>query len=563
MMLVVTLLTLLAIFYAERSASATAAAEFGRRFQADLDALHQLQAIRQATLVERCRSLVRKPRLHAALEDNALDLLYPSAEDELRELTGPEAAAAGMEILYYRFLDRHGAVIRPQRPGQAGELGRDEALLGLPSTPENRQLGYLARPEATGDRQVSELVAMPIRSGETGEAIATLVLGFRPIDFGRGERELRSGLWLGGRLWLSTLPAPAQDLVGEAVAQALAAGAGEQHLELRVEGEPCLLFFRQLNPGSLFPPACEVCLFPLEELAARRRQLRWQIGGLGTLLLLGGFVASNFVSVRLSRPVEKLAKDSEQNLEQRRRAEHALHLTSEELQRSVRFSSDASHQLRTPVAVLRAGLEELLLDEELRPAVREELAALIHQTLQLGGIIDDLLLLSRMEAGHLRLEPGRVDLVELVGAWLDDLGVLPDPFGLSAETELPAHLWVQGEKRYTSIIVQNLLENARKYNRERGRILISGREAGDGRVVLLVGNTGAAIPAEAQAHVFERFHRGGVGEKVAGHGLGLNLARELASLHGGELQLLRSENDWTEFQVSFVTAPQAGEGGAA
>ena len=65
--------------------------------------------------------------------------------------------------------------------------------------------------------------------------------------------------------------------------------------------------------------------------------------------------------------------------------------------------------------------------------------------------------------------------------------------------------------------------------------------------------------AEIQEHIFERFHRGAAGENVPGYGLGLNLARELARLHGGELRLVSSENDWTEFEVSFSCAPITGE----
>jgi signal transduction histidine kinase len=73
-----------------------------------------------------------------------------------------------------------------------------------------------------------------------------------------------------------------------------------------------------------------------------------------------------------------------------------------------------------------------------------------------------------------------------------------------------------------------------------------------------VGNTGRPVPAAAQEHIFERFHRGAVGENVPGHGIGLTLARELARLHGGDLRLARSDEDWTEFEVRFRLAPSAG-----
>ena len=75
---------------------------------------------------------------------------------------------------------------------------------------------------------------------------------------------------------------------------------------------------------------------------------------------LGGFVVSHFFSQRLSQPVEKLAVVSEENRAQRQRAEAKLEATAEELQRSARFSADASHQLKSPITVLRAGLDSLL-----------------------------------------------------------------------------------------------------------------------------------------------------------------------------------------------------------
>jgi len=146
-----------------------------------------------------------------------------------------------------------------------------------------------------------------------------------------------------------------------------------------------------------------------------------------------------------------------------------------------------------------------------------------------------------------------VDLAQLIEAGLDDLGALPEAPDLTVETDFPTALHVAGEKRYSAIIVQNLLENAWKYNQPDGRLRVTARAA-DGWVLLTIGNTGRPIPAAAQEHIFERFHRGSVGENVPGHGLGLNLARELARLHGGDLRLVRSDEAWTEFEVRFRLA---------
>lgn len=270
-------------------------------------------------------------------------------------------------------------------------------------------------------------------------------------------------------------------------------------------------------------------------------------------MLLVGFAASHYFSGRLSRPVEALAVDSEINRAHREQAEAALEQTSVELQRSARFSADASHQLKTPVTVMRAGLEELLARENLTPELREEISDLIHQSFRLSTVVDDLLLLSRMDAGRLRLELEPIDLSLLVESELDDLTAQPNAQEISIKTELPAGIFIAGEKRYTTMIVRNLLENARKYNRRNGSIRVTARTEGD-LVRLQIGNTGAAIPPAIQERIFERFHRGTMAENVPGHGLGLNLARELARLHGGELRLAGSDGNWTVFDVCFRSA---------
>jgi signal transduction histidine kinase len=559
-MLVVTLAVALGLFLAEYIVAIGARRDLEREFQSELAALIVSEQVRDAALAERCRTLARKPRIHAALEDNALDLLYPSARDELADVmdgadpTTRESPAYAFHARFYRFLGANGAVISPPDIRDVGELTAGEkaqlALNGLPTRP---QIGYLLRDDASTDGAIDEIIAMPIVSSETGETIAALVLGFKPFEPGvQGTAvAIRSGLWLKGHLHLKSVPPSARAALEAQVARTMVApGQGANSAGVQIEGTPCLLFSKLLNPDSSFPPACQVCIYPLTEAQARQRTLRWQFLGAGALLLLGAYGASQFFSRRLSVPVEKLAVDSEANWAQRERAEAALELTSQELQRSARFSADASHQLKTPVTVLRAGLEELLADENLDLDARKEISDLVHQTFRLACVIDDLLLLSRMDAGRLQINFQGVDLKPLIEAWLDDLGAFPDGLNLDVETDTPPEMRVFGEVRYTSLILQNLFENARKYNRPGGRIRISVRAESD-RAVLAVGNTGEPISAEAREHIFERFHRGTSGENIPGHGLGLNLARELARLHGGDLRLARSDPEWTEFEVQF------------
>jgi signal transduction histidine kinase len=141
-------------------------------------------------------------------------------------------------------------------------------------------------------------------------------------------------------------------------------------------------------------------------------------------------------------------------------------------------------------------------------------------------------------------------LNEVIEEWLDDFSAMSDASDLRVKSDLTPGLYIAGERRYTSLIVQNLLENARKYNRAGGKIEITA-QASNGFVVLRIGNSGRGISAEAEPFLFERFHRGANHNGVPGHGLGLNLARDLARLHGGDLRLVRSGEDWTEFEVRF------------
>jgi signal transduction histidine kinase len=555
MMIIIATLTGLGFYLAQRKVTADAERNLQATFQTELSSLHKLEELRHAALADRCNALAAKSRIHAAIEDNAIDLLYPSAKDELRDLMEgeeppPEQAAQSLHARFYRFLDTKGAVIKPLNPYDVGELdAKMETQLALAKLPTTQQIGYIQENTQAGGGAIDEVIAVPIFSTDTGEVISALVIGFKPLELENRHTGMKSGIWVNDRLHLLSLPESAQLSLSKQMANAIVdSDRAENNFRIDVGSAPHLLFYKRLNPDSLFPPAYEVCVYPLSYSLAQLHRLRWQIGGAGALLLLGGFVASHLVALRLSVPVKKLALDSEENRAQRKRAEAALASTAEELERSTRYSADASHQLKSPVTVFRLGLESLLAREDFKPEVYEELSALLHQTHRLTGVIDDLLLLSRMDAGHLQIASTPVNLSQLVDEWLDDFGALPDSPDVKIEKEFPHRLFVAGEKRYTSLIVQNLLENARKYNRPGGWIRVSAHGNGSD-VVLTVGNTGRTIPPGE--NIFERFHHDSTPSAASGHGIGLNLARELARLHGGDLRLVRSENDWTEFEVRF------------
>jgi signal transduction histidine kinase len=563
LMLLVFALTATGLYLAERNATQGVKRDFERDFHFELAALHRVEEVRYAALAERCRVLMKKPRLHAALEDNALDLLYPSARDELRDLMAKDPALAteqqpdGLQARFYRFLDRTGTVLPPPSEANVGALQpQEEAQLAVKPLPSTPQTGYLFRVGAAETEPIDAILAFPIISTQTNEVIAALVMGFKPIAMEEKHPEdgMKNGIWVNGSLHMPGVSDSARAAIRHEVEHALGSQpSAERSDRVQIEGVSHLLFYKRLNPDSVFPAAYEVSIYSLHKSMARQRRLRWQILGTGAALLALGFAASHLIARRLAAPVEKLAIDSEQNRTQRKRVEETLASTNEELKRSARFSADASHQLKTPVTVLRAGLEQLLVRENLPNDVYDELSALVHQTYRLTGVIDDLLLLSRMDAGRLRIDFKPVDLTQLVDEWLDDLSAVPDTVEVQVTRDLPPTVHIKSERRYASLIVQNLLENARKYNYPGGRIHVTARMEGSW-VVLAVGNTGPAIPPKMQEGIFERFARGAASETVSGQGLGLNLARQLARLHGGDLYLVSSKEKWTEFAVRFQLA---------
>lgn len=567
LVLVVSVTTLTVIGVSRRNIAADEERQLEHEFQSSLALLHGVQQIRHATLVERCRALARKPRIHAALEDGAVDLLYLSADDELRDLlVDPAWPQTGMrsELVarFYRFLDAKGKLIAAQNTAKAGMLAAaDENRLSLAALPVQPQIGYLTVAQTGGGAAITEVIVVPIIAQETGEGIAALVIGFDPVQLDSRPlgTDFVSGIWFEGELYPATfgVGVSAPNNLGRALKQRMGpAGAREPRFHLDVAGDPWLVLVKRLNPGTLLAPADEICAFPLREMLQRQKATGWRILGAGAVVMLAGFVSSYILSFRLSVPVEQLAHDSREQRVGRERAEAALESTSAELGRAARFSANASHQLKTPVAVLRAGLEVMLAKQNhSSPGDSDEIAALIHQTYRVSSVIEDLLLLSRMDAGQLQLKLTPVNLSELIAAVLDDLSALPEEQELAVEEDCPAGLWIMGEKRYTALILQNLLENARKYNRPGGRIKITAGEK-NGEVLLTVGNTAQRpIPPEVREHIFERFHRGGVGENIPGYGLGLNLARELARIHQGDLRLLSSDETWTEFSVRFRSSP--------
>jgi signal transduction histidine kinase len=227
---------------------------------------------------------------------------------------------------------------------------------------------------------------------------------------------------------------------------------------------------------------------------------------------------------------------------------------------AMRFSADASHELKTPLTLLRAGIEDLLESSKLDADDERAVAALLEQTRRLASITESLLLLSRADAGRLVLDLQEMDAAEIIAACVEDARIMAASWQIEIESDLAEELPALLDVGRFSQIVLNLLDNALKYNRDGGRIAVTARWL-DRSLVIRVANTGAGISPGHAAKLFERFYRFDPQPGVAGHGLGLSLARELARAHGGDLVLTSSDATWTVFTLR-VPAARAREAAA-
>lgn len=216
-----------------------------------------------------------------------------------------------------------------------------------------------------------------------------------------------------------------------------------------------------------------------------------------------------------------------------------------------RFSADASHQLKTPLTILRAGLDHLSTSAALGEEDQAEILTLRKQVRRLTTLIEDLLLLAQADAGALGKEREICDLRLLLGGLIDDLEVLLVDREITLTVELPELLSVSANVAQLGTALQSLTENAAKYTPDGGSIRVTGTMVA-GSVRLAIANSGPLVAESDRAEIFERFNRGSrVGENIRGHGLGLNIARELIRAHGGNLHFSVSAEGWNEFSVSL------------
>lgn len=304
----------------------------------------------------------------------------------------------------------------------------------------------------------------------------------------------------------------------------------------------------------------------LTEVANEVRSVRMMVilivaGGL-LLLAAGGWVLAGVAL----RPVKEVTRVAEQMTSAALHERVHVHGASDEFDALVkvinhmlerleksflqakRFSADAAHELKTPLAILQGQLDYALRHAPTDSSEQQLFLSLLDEVQRLKSIVNKLLVLAQSDAGKLTLTKMRVSLVDCVNAMCEDVPLLAPDLTLDCVCE--EDVVIEADAALFRQVIQNLFSNAIKYNREKGTIQCRLRKQ-DGQAVLTILNTLEPGEPVDVAHLFERFYRGepSRNRKQDGFGLGLSLAREITRAHGGDLTVEAVTADTITFRL--------------
>jgi signal transduction histidine kinase len=219
------------------------------------------------------------------------------------------------------------------------------------------------------------------------------------------------------------------------------------------------------------------------------------------------------------------------------------------------FTLHASHELKTPLTVLRGETETALRDENISVVERERANSQLEELRRLTQIVDGLTLLAKADAGQVALALETMRLDELVRDAFADLQILAEPQQIKVELEACQEISLLGDRHRLRQLLLNLADNAVKYNQPQGRVTMSLRRT-SGLAEFKITNTGAGIPPEVLPRVFDRFFRGDSahGSAVEGCGLGLSIAQWIVAAHAGKIQIASVPAQSTIVTVQLPTA---------
>lgn len=307
----------------------------------------------------------------------------------------------------------------------------------------------------------------------------------------------------------------------------------------------------------------------VQSLMDSMNTVRWQLLTVFLVIAVAALVLALFLSQLLTKPITALSRTMRRmgkgdlsvrvpvrgSGELRELAEN-YNTMAAQLERLDKtrnqFVSNASHELKTPLATMKIMLETMMYQPDMPPELREEfMQDMNHEIDRLTGIITDLLVLTRMDnKDEMTREP--VNMSELTEETVRLLLPAAEKKNQALKAEVQPDLTLVGDRIKLNQILYNLMDNAIKYTPEGGEIRIS-LKAEDDSLIWVVRDNGIGIPADDQEHIFERFYRvdKARSRETGGTGLGLSIVRQMVKMHGGTISVHSEPENGSEFVVAF------------
>lgn len=214
-----------------------------------------------------------------------------------------------------------------------------------------------------------------------------------------------------------------------------------------------------------------------------------------------------------------------------------------------RFTSDASHELRTPMSVIMAQCEYTLEKPRSAEEYQEALEVIHRQGSRMSGMIRDMLDFTRLEGKAENFAREIVDISELAGSVCEDMALIQEK-GIRLNANIKEGVFVEGNRSLLSRLLVNLITNAYRYGRENGKIWVT-LEEDEKEIRLLVADNGIGIADEDQEKIFSRFYQVDASRTGRGSGLGLSMVRQIAQFHGGQITVKSRLGEGSRFIFSI------------
>ncbi|MFC1554882.1 ATP-binding protein [candidate division KSB1 bacterium] len=214
------------------------------------------------------------------------------------------------------------------------------------------------------------------------------------------------------------------------------------------------------------------------------------------------------------------------------------------------FSQDAAHEIRTPLTIIRGEIEEMLGEETCPEDVSQTLENILEEIQYLSSIANRLLLIHSMDTGKVRYHFENIDLNELLDDTFQDAKILSAEKKIGIELNADQQIEVNGNKELLTRLLWNIIDNAVKYNKPDGNIVID-LSMDDNNAMIKVTDSGIGIPPEEIPKIFDRFYRvdKSRSREIGGSGLGLAICKWIIDLHKGEIQVNSEVDKGSEFTI--------------